>query len=136
MSEPERFQGEPSVPPPKPSDIQDLPFPQIVQASVVELKKCPHCGHSLTAKDVEGGKCWFCEKKLTDPVEPKKPGTPFYATFLLGLAGAISGMVFGFTFLGEKARPGSWTLSLCGGIGLATGSAIANLLFGKQKQEP
>jgi hypothetical protein len=70
---------------------------------------------------------------LTDPFIPKSPRTPFIATFLLGLLGAIVGFIIGSVLLGAKIVEGSWTVSICGGIGFATGSAIARALFTKQQ---
>jgi len=133
MTEQNGIQREPAAPAPKPSGIQPAPSPPDVTAPAEELKKCPHCDKSLTATDVVGGRCWYCNKRLTDPVEPKRPQTPFMATFLLGFVGAILGFIVGFVLLGEKIGQGSWTMSLCGGIGFATGSAVARSMFGKQK---
>jgi hypothetical protein len=70
---------------------------------------------------------------LADPVEPKRPQTPFLATFLLGFVGAVLGLVVGYALLGDKIGEGSWGVSLCGGIGFATGSAIARSIFRKQQ---
>jgi hypothetical protein len=133
MTEPEGIQREPAAHAPKPSGIQSTPSPPDVTPPVVELKKCPHCDKSLTDTDVAGGRCWFCNKRLTDPVEPKRPQTPFLATFLLGLVGATIGIVVGYVVTGAEIGRGSWTVSLCGGIGFATGSALARSIFGKQK---
>jgi hypothetical protein len=99
----------------------------------VELKACPHCNHELTAKDVAGGVCWFCDKRLSDPVVPKPPQPPFLATFLLGLVGASLGIVVGYVLTGDKIGQGSWAVSLCGGIGFAVGCAMARAVFVKQK---
>jgi hypothetical protein len=132
MTEPDGIQREPETPTPSPSGLKNSPSATPGQVSVAGPKKCPHCGHSLTSKDVEIGRCWFCEKRLTDPVQPRQPTTPFLATFLLGLVGASLGTVFAFLFLGETVGQASWTVSLCGGIGFATGSAVARLLFGKK----
>jgi hypothetical protein len=96
------------------------------------IKKCPHCDSSLTQQDVAGGRCWYCNKRLTDPVEPRRPQTPYFATFLLGFVGAVVGIVVGYVLLGGKIGEGSWGVSLCGGIGFATGSALARSMFRKQ----
>ncbi len=133
MTEPDGIQRELCVPAPKPSGIQLAPSSPDVTEPIVELKKCPHCDHSLTAEDVAGGRCWYCNKRFTDPVEPKQLRTPFLATFLFGLVGATVGIVVGYVLTAEKIGRGSWTVSLCGGIGCATGSAIARSIFGKQK---
>jgi hypothetical protein len=123
MTESGGIQREPSaLPPPSPPDV-----------TVGPLQKCPHCGYTLGVNDVASGQCWFCEKRLTDPVKPKRPQTPFLATFLLGLLGAILGFVVGSVLLATKVVEGSWTVSICGGIGFATGSAIARALFSKQE---
>jgi hypothetical protein len=45
-------------------------------------------------------------------------------------------MALGLFFLGNVAERGSWTISLCAGVGYATGSAIAMALFGGKKKEP
>src|SRR5262245_56764033 len=132
MTEPEGNQREPSAQASKPSGIQPTPSPPDLRVPVVERKICPHCNTSLTAEDVAAGRCWYCNKRLTDPVEPKSPQTPFLATFLLGLLGAILGLVIGYVATGEKIGQGSWTVSLCGGIGFAAGSAIARSIFRKQ----
>ena len=87
-------------------------------------------------KDVEDNRCWYCNKRMTDPIEPPQPPRPVVAKFVLGFVGAILGMAVGLLLLGKTAEHGSWTVSLCGGIGFASGSALATLLFGKKKQEP
>jgi len=135
MTEPDGIQREQSAPAPKPSGIQAVPSPPNVTPAIGELKNCPHCDSSLAAQDIEVGRCWYCNKRLTDPVEPKQPRTPFLPVFFLGLLGAILGTVFGYFFTGETIGGASWTVSLCGGIGFACGSAAARSLFGKQKQE-
>jgi hypothetical protein len=118
MAEPEGIQREPSSPP---------------GTTVGPVQKCPHCGQSLTARDVTHGQCWYCDKRLTDPVVPKPPRTPFLATFFLGLFGAIIGFIIGSVLMATKVVDGSWTVSICGGIGFAAGSAIARTLFTKQQ---
>ena len=133
MTEPGGIQREPSSQVPGPSGTPSAPSPTDRPAPLVELKKCPHCDKSLAAQDVTAGRCWFCEKKLTDPVQPKQPRAPFVATVLFGFLGAILGMVIGLVLLGEKNGLGSWTVSLCGGLGFAGGSAIARSVFGRRK---
>jgi hypothetical protein len=133
MAEPDGIQREPSASPPKPLDIQASPEPPDV---ALKVHKCPHCDHSLTTKDVALNRCWYCNKRLTDPIEPKQPGTPFLAKFGFGFVGAILGMALGLFFLGNVAERGSWTISLCAGVGYATGTAIAMALFGGKKKEP
>jgi hypothetical protein len=81
---------------------------------------------------VADGHCWYCNKRLADPVEAKSAQTPFVATFLLGFVGAVLGLVVGYVLLGGKIGEGSWGVSLCAGIGFATGSAIARSIFRKQ----
>lgn len=98
------------------------------------LAKCPHCDHSLTTKDVKFGRCWFCEKRLTDPVEPRPPRGSFVARMLFGMAGAILGMMAG-VLLNETGLRSSWTVSICAGLGFASGSALARLMFSVPKQE-
>jgi hypothetical protein len=98
----------------------------------VTLATCPHCGHSLTAKDVEADWCWYCEKKMTRPIEPKPKAPPFIITFLFGFVGAVVGLAFGIAFTG---RSGTWTTSFLGGIGYATGHAIAGFLYRDKKPE-
>ena len=133
MSEPDGIQKEPSPPARRPSGIQPVPSPPNVAVPAVEFKNCPHCDEPLTAEDVARGQCWFCDKRLTAPVEPKRPQTPFLATFLLGLVGATLGIVVGYMLTRENIGQGSWTVSLCGGIGFATGSAVARSIFDKRK---
>jgi hypothetical protein len=132
MTGPDGIQRKPPAPTPNPSGIQNVPSSTNGQSSVAELKKCPHCGHSLTSKDVEIGLCWFCEKRMADPVEPTQPTPPYLAMLLLGGVGAILGVAFAVIFLREIAPAGSWTMSLCGGIGYAAGAALARLLFSKE----
>jgi len=78
----------------------------------MELPKCPHCDHDLVAKDVAANRCWFCEKKLSDPVEPKAK-EPAYAAHL--------GIFQLFAHLGQIKEPREalrflWmtVLGLCG----------------------
>ena len=134
MADPDGIQKEQLLPELKRSGIQPPSSPSDVPASVVQLKKCPHCDKSLTTVDVAGGRCWYCNKHLADPVEPKHGQTPFLATFLFGLFGAILGLVLGYMLTGDKIGQDSWTVSLCGGIGFATGSALARTIFHKQPE--
>src|SRR5690242_20192779 len=99
MTDPEGIQREPTAPTPTAGPA-----------------KCPHCDKSLTQEDVAGGRCWYCGKGLTDPVEPRPPHTPFLAIFLLGFVGAGLGLAAGYLLTGERMGSGSWTVSLCGGI--------------------
>jgi hypothetical protein len=134
MTEPDGIQREPSAPVPKPSGITTEPStPE--RAAGVELGKCPHCDSPLIAEDVRRGRCWSCDRRLDDPVQPKQPPEPFLAISLLGLFGSALGLAYGRVLLGEPIGRASWTLSLCAGIGFAAGSALARSLFGKHKGE-
>jgi hypothetical protein len=133
MTEPEGIQRKPSRQSARSEGIQPAPVPADETTSGRRLEKCPHCDHSLTAQDVAAGRCWFCEKRLSDPVEPKQPRTPFLATFFLGFLGAMIGVVLGYVLTGEELGGGSWTVSLCGGIGLAIGSATARAIYAKRQ---
>jgi hypothetical protein len=124
MSEPEGIQKEPSaLPPPAPSDIA-IP--------VRPLEKCPHCGHLLVPEDFTWGQCGICDKRLYDFGQLKQPRSPWLATILFGFLGAIVGYFVGYMLVAAEIVPGSWTMSICGGIGFATGSGITRALFNKQ----
>jgi hypothetical protein len=127
------MQREPAAQGPSPAGNQPASSPSVNPAPAEAPKKCPHCDVTLAAKDVASGRCWFCEKKLTDPVEPKARRAAFLAVFLFGFLGAVLGMVAGLVFLGGKNGLGSWSVSLCGGVGLAAGSTIARSIFGRRK---
>jgi phosphotransacetylase len=97
-----------------------------------ELPKCPHCGHSLTAKDVQSDRCWYCERSLTNPIEEseKRQVNPFLVV-VFGILGALAGEAF---YLVSRGTLGpSWTRSLCVGLGFAIGCLIARTLFGDRK---
>jgi hypothetical protein len=134
MTDPEGIQREPPDQQPQPSGIQPTPSPD-VPAPAAGPQKCPHCGNPQTRDDVAGGRCWYCDKRLTDPVEakpPRPPRPPFLATFLFGFVGAILGFGVGYVLTQERIGQGSWTVSLCGGIGFATGSAFARSMYRKR----
>jgi hypothetical protein len=120
--------------------LKPPPTPEEVLAQVAATKKCPRCGHALRTQDIEDGCCWYCEKRFTDPVEPKKPHSPFLAMFFFGVVGAMLGSVFGpllwYVLVGSALEHNSWTRSLCAGIGYATGTGLARLLFGRREQGP
>jgi hypothetical protein len=120
MTDPEGIQKEPSPPLPP----SESPAPAV--------HKCPHCDHTLTRKDVEIGLCWYCNKRLADPIDPHPPArAPFLATFVFGIVGAFIGLMVGYFLTGGER--GSWTTSLCGGIGFASGGALARALFTPRK---
>jgi hypothetical protein len=99
-----------------------------------ELPKCPHCGHSLTAKDVQLDRCWYCEKSLTKPVEAeseKRQANPFLVA-VFGVLGALAGEAFYQASKGTLG-PSPWTRSLWAGIGFAIGCLISRTLFGEKK---
>ena len=120
MTDPEGIRNEP--PPPVRAPEATVP---------AQAQKCPHCDHSLTRKDVEIGVCGYCNKRLAEPVQPKQAQAPFLATFLFGFVGGAIGLIVGYCV--TDGDGGSWTASLCGGIGFASGSALARSLFRPRK---
>jgi hypothetical protein len=123
MSESNGIQRQPSAP--APASIP--PSPSDPVAASLARRECPHCHHALTAKDVEDNLCWYCDDSLTGPRKPRPPEAPL-AGCLFGLIGAMVGTAVGLLITGPGGR-GSWTVSICGGIGYGCGSALARAIF-------
>jgi hypothetical protein len=120
--------------------IQAIPPTRLSSTSIEtpkapgELPKCPHCGHSLTTKDVQSDRCWYCERSLTNPIEArslKRQANPFLVV-VFGILGALAGEAFYLAARGILG-PAPWTRSLWAGLGFAIGCLIARTLFGDRK---